>query len=462
MTDGARLRARRRPARGPDRAARRRAGHRTTAPAGSTLSLHRRRPRTRRPTTAPVRVPPGVTVFDAASLERHRHRLHLRRPRHLQEVQGPGRRRHACRSPRLDVRTFTADQLDDGWRLACLAQATSDLDGRRAAADHPAQGRDRRRRPAGDPAAGDPEAVRRARRADARRPAHRPATGCSTRSTTSSSTADLHVLRRLPTVLREADFKVTAVVVDEALIDVEPGDTTDARGTPSPSTSAPPPWSPPCSTSATGTPVAVRVDAQQAAAVRRRRDHPDQRHDDGPRRARPAAASWPQRHARRAGRARSAREAGVDPRARLRGRARRQRHDDRARARHRPRAARRRAVRDVDRARRRRCSPPTSGSTVHPRARAVVFPALGAYVGGDIVAGMLATGMDRDKRTRLFIDVGTNCEIVLSDGDTHPVHRRAGRAGVRGRRDPLRHARRRRRDRGRQAGRRRRRTSSCR
>jgi len=26
--------------------------------------------------------------------------------------------------------------------------------------------------------------------------------------------------------------------------------------------------------------------------------------------------------------------------------------------------------------------------------------------------------MDRDKRTRLFIDVGTNCEIVLSDGDT--------------------------------------------
>jgi uncharacterized 2Fe-2S/4Fe-4S cluster protein (DUF4445 family) len=43
---------------------------------------------------------------------------------------------------------------------------------------------------------------------------------------------------------------------------------------------------------------------------------------------------------------------------------------------------------------------------------------LGAYVGGDIVAGVLATGMDRDKRVRLFIDVGTNCEIVLSSGDT--------------------------------------------
>jgi uncharacterized 2Fe-2S/4Fe-4S cluster protein (DUF4445 family) len=57
------------------------------------------------------------------------------------------------------------------------------------------------------------------------------------------------------------------------------------------------------------------------------------------------------------------------------------------------------------------------GLELHPRARALFFPALGAYVGGDIVAGMLATGMDRDKRTRLFIDVGTNCEIVLSDGE---------------------------------------------
>jgi len=56
------------------------------------------------------------------------------------------------------------------------------------------------------------------------------------------------------------------------------------------------------------------------------------------------------------------------------------------------------------------------GLELHPAARVALFPALGAYVGGDIVAGMLATGMDRDKRIRLFIDVGTNCEIVLSDG----------------------------------------------
>jgi len=58
------------------------------------------------------------------------------------------------------------------------------------------------------------------------------------------------------------------------------------------------------------------------------------------------------------------------------------------------------------------------GVQINPNAKAYTFPSLGAYVGGDIVAGVLATGMDRDKRVRLFIDVGTNCEIVLSSGDT--------------------------------------------
>ncbi len=53
----------------------------------------------------------------------------------------------------------------------------------------------------------------------------------------------------------------------------------------------------------------------------------------------------------------------------------------------------------------------------HPRARAFLFPAFGAYVGGDITAGLLASGMNRDARTRLFIDIGTNCEIVLGNRD---------------------------------------------
>jgi uncharacterized 2Fe-2S/4Fe-4S cluster protein (DUF4445 family) len=57
------------------------------------------------------------------------------------------------------------------------------------------------------------------------------------------------------------------------------------------------------------------------------------------------------------------------------------------------------------------------GLPAHPRARAVIFPPFGAYVGGDITAGLLASGMDRDARTRLFIDIGTNCEIVLGNRD---------------------------------------------
>jgi uncharacterized 2Fe-2S/4Fe-4S cluster protein (DUF4445 family) len=64
----------------------------------------------------------------------------------------------------------------------------------------------------------------------------------------------------------------------------------------------------------------------------------------------------------------------------------------------------------------RRLPPATAadfGVRVHPRAPAVTFPALGAYVGPDIVSGLLATGLTLDRRVRLFIDVGTNSEIVL-------------------------------------------------
>ena len=95
------------------------------------------------------------------------------------------------------------------------------------------------------------------------------------------------------------------------------------------------------------------------------------------------------------------------------------------------------------------------GVAVHRRAPAVMFPALGAYVGPDIVAGILATGITLDRRVRLFIDVGTNSEIVLgSSARTLATAAPAG-PGVRGGADPLRHARRRRRDRGREDRRRR-------
>ena len=94
-----------------------------------------------------------------------------------------------------------------------------------------------------------------------------------------------------------------------------------------------------------------------------------------------------------------------------------QRDDDAHRARHRPRAARRRAVHHGGAPAARGARRVTCACPAHPRARAFVFPAFGAYVGGDITAGLLASGMNRDARTRLFIDIGTNCEIVLGNRD---------------------------------------------
>ncbi|MBI3537080.1 MAG: DUF4445 domain-containing protein [Chloroflexi bacterium] len=56
-----------------------------------------------------------------------------------------------------------------------------------------------------------------------------------------------------------------------------------------------------------------------------------------------------------------------------------------------------------------------AGVRLHSDARVSTLPHLGAYVGADIVAGILATGLARnkDEKIRLFIDVGTNGEIVL-------------------------------------------------
>jgi uncharacterized 2Fe-2S/4Fe-4S cluster protein (DUF4445 family) len=52
------------------------------------------------------------------------------------------------------------------------------------------------------------------------------------------------------------------------------------------------------------------------------------------------------------------------------------------------------------------------GMGIHPEGRVAVFPSIGAYVGADIVAGMLASGLAREEPMRLFVDVGTNGEIA--------------------------------------------------
>ena len=50
-------------------------------------------------------------------------------------------------------------------------------------------------------------------------------------------------------------------------------------------------------------------------------------------------------------------------------------------------------------------------------ASLVLAPNCGSYVGGDITAGVLATQLWRSEELSLFIDLGTNGEIVLGNSD---------------------------------------------
>lgn len=53
------------------------------------------------------------------------------------------------------------------------------------------------------------------------------------------------------------------------------------------------------------------------------------------------------------------------------------------------------------------------GLDMLPQGRVLMLPHLGAYVGADLVAGLLATGLAQQSGVRLLVDVGTNGEIIL-------------------------------------------------
>ncbi|MBX7258128.1 MAG: ASKHA domain-containing protein [Candidatus Hydrogenedentes bacterium] len=53
------------------------------------------------------------------------------------------------------------------------------------------------------------------------------------------------------------------------------------------------------------------------------------------------------------------------------------------------------------------------GIVIHPAADAYVFPVIGGFVGGDTVAGLLATGIFQTGITSMLVDIGTNGELVL-------------------------------------------------
>ncbi|MFP3983580.1 MAG: ASKHA domain-containing protein [Desulfurivibrionaceae bacterium] len=55
------------------------------------------------------------------------------------------------------------------------------------------------------------------------------------------------------------------------------------------------------------------------------------------------------------------------------------------------------------------------GLKMPDHALAMIYPAISSYVGGDIVAGVMGSGMYRTEKLSLFIDIGTNGEIVIGN-----------------------------------------------
>lgn len=55
------------------------------------------------------------------------------------------------------------------------------------------------------------------------------------------------------------------------------------------------------------------------------------------------------------------------------------------------------------------------GIKINPRGLLFCMPGVGGWIGGDIVAGILASGLHERKETTMLIDIGTNGEIVLGN-----------------------------------------------
>jgi uncharacterized 2Fe-2S/4Fe-4S cluster protein (DUF4445 family) len=363
------------------------------------------------PNGSRVRVPPGVTLFDAASWNGIA----------IDSTCGGHGTCKKCKvritggsvpaSP-LDVRAFSPGELRDGWRLACRVVTETDLQIEvpplltRPKAATVGVGRQVILRPAvqkrylelAEPSLAD-------QASDIER--------VLARLDDLELRVDLHALRSVGRVLRAADYKVTAVIIDDVLIDIEAGDTTGTLhaiafdlGTTTVVASL--------LDLSTGTPMAVAsaLSRQQpfGADVITRISSVMLEPENLGRLTALAHQSLNELAAEVCA------EARVDPASvyeiALAGN-----------------ATMTHLALGID-------PEPLGvapfilaarlfpellaadlGVGVHPRARAVVFPAFGAYVGGDITAGLLAAGMNRDARTRLFIDIGTNCEIVLGNRD---------------------------------------------
>ncbi|MGR0481886.1 MAG: ASKHA domain-containing protein [Candidatus Electronema sp. V4] len=57
------------------------------------------------------------------------------------------------------------------------------------------------------------------------------------------------------------------------------------------------------------------------------------------------------------------------------------------------------------------------GLRLHPQAMTWLLPSRGSYFGGDLISGILATGLNQAEQPAMLIDVGTNAEVVIGGGD---------------------------------------------
>ena len=55
------------------------------------------------------------------------------------------------------------------------------------------------------------------------------------------------------------------------------------------------------------------------------------------------------------------------------------------------------------------------GIAVNPLALVMTFPNIGSYFGGDLIAGILFSGINKKQDTAILVDVGTNAEVVLGN-----------------------------------------------
>ncbi len=57
------------------------------------------------------------------------------------------------------------------------------------------------------------------------------------------------------------------------------------------------------------------------------------------------------------------------------------------------------------------------GIELAEHVRVYLFPSIASYVGGDVIAGVMGSGMSRQEKLTLYIDLGTNGEIVVGNSE---------------------------------------------